>query len=158
MCMWGSPFYPYQTANPASSNPYKIYSQLYEPFKEDDDYNKLVAQFRKDLGNGVNLKMSSDKTLRNALIDICDKIEVTFFYPMVYRVDIQQIPDKRKIVENSGKIGSNEYLIRDLQETEFDILFADFEQEPNLDNDHLQLISESISNNEALAILEARSK
>lgn len=156
MCMWGSPFYPYQTANPASSNPYKIYSQLYEPFKEDDYYNKFIEQFRTDLEYGVRVKVLSNKTLRNSLIDICGKIELTFFYPMVYRVDIQQIPDKRKIVENSGRIGSNEYLIPDLQETEFDILFTEFEQEPNLDNDHLQLMSGSISSDAALAILEVR--
>lgn len=154
----GAPFYPYRAKNPVSSSPYKIYAQLYEPFKESDRFNKFVIQFRMDLKRGIQQQIKEDDILKNTLLDICDT-EMSFFYPLVYRVDIEQIAEShRKRIANSGKeVGSNEYLIRDLQETEFDILFADFKKEDNLSEVHLQLLMNAVEDNEVLEILEARS-
>jgi hypothetical protein len=44
---------------------------------------------------------------------------------MVYRVDAGHISADRQLIANSGLQGSREVLIPDLQENEFDLLFAD---------------------------------
>lgn len=65
------------------------------------------------------------------LTKICDKAEVTFFCPIVLRLDIDQIDGARRKTAGSGaSVGSHEYLIPDLRENEFDILFLDVIQDP----------------------------
>ena len=81
--------------------------------------------------NGV-LDHASRNTIDAALADslsrICDEIDVGVFYPIVYRVDRKTIGSKRFEKAGSGALGSFEYLIRDLQESEIaDILFLDYE-------------------------------
>lgn len=154
----GAPFYPYKTDNPASSNPYKIYARFYESFKDVDVFSPVITLYRQNLQLGVQSTIINNDSLQKTLIDICDKIELTFFFPIVYRIDMQKIEMNRKIVANSGTLGSNEFLIIDLQEDEFDILFADISQETSLDDTHFQLLLEFMSSEEALTILKARSE
>ena len=118
-----APFYPYRLSNPKSSNPYLIYSDLYMPWKDKDIFDKTIAQFRMNLRKGVNV-VCKDPKLKTELLNLCDKISLNFFYPIVYRVDIEGISDRIEKA-GSGLIGSEEILIRDLQEFEFDILFDD---------------------------------
>ncbi len=56
---------------------------------------------------------------------ICDKVDVAFFYPIVYRVDTSKIPASRRSTGGSAAVGSNEVKIEDLAEHEFDVLFWD---------------------------------
>ncbi|MEO1289820.1 MAG: hypothetical protein AAFV93_18825, partial [Chloroflexota bacterium] len=130
----GAPFYPYKTTNPVSSNPYRIYGALYEPFKEQDNYNAWIARLRLSLQKGVQHRIK-DKSLRNDLLDICDMIDISFFYPIVYRIDLDAIDEARLTVQNSGsEVNSNEYLIETLLESEFEILFQDYQHETSIDD------------------------
>lgn len=127
-------YYPYRLPNPRSSNPHRIYEDLYEPWMDADNFDKYISQTRLSLRNGVESKekagaiTSGDAT---RLKKICDKIEVVFFYPIVLRLDIDQIDGTRLETAGSGaSVGSHEFLIRDLHENEFDILFLDVVQDP----------------------------
>lgn len=122
-----APFYPYRQPNPKSSNPFLIYQDLYLPWKDNDIYDKSIAQFRMNIRKGVMLKEKhGDVTHDNALElkELCDKISLKFFYPIIYRVDIEKVNGKLQRA-GSAFVGSNEYLIPNLIEGEFDILFFD---------------------------------
>jgi hypothetical protein len=122
-------FYPYGQGNPKSSNPLLNYQDLYQPWKDADPFDKFIASSRINLIKGI-MRKEKDGALSAAqgaaLRDICDKISTLFFYPIVFRVDLDRIAADRRIVANSGLRGSSEYLVQDLQESEFDILFLDF--------------------------------
>lgn len=127
-------YYPYRLPNPRSSNPHRIYEDLYEPWMDADNFDKYISQTRLSLRNGVESKekagaiTSGDAT---RLKKICDKIEVAFFCPIVLRLDIDQIDGTRLETAGSGvTVGSHEFLIRDLHENEFDILFLEVAQDP----------------------------
>jgi len=154
-----NPFYPYRLPNPKSSHPFLIYQDLYLPWKDRDDFDKFIQQIRLDLNNGVVKynranpgKLSGGRVSR--LKRICKKVDIVFFYPMVYRVDINPVPTSRLVSAGSGLSGSREHLINDLQEKEFDILFHDFNGDPDFDS--LKDVSASISDTAALRTLESR--
>jgi len=123
-------FYTYRRRNPRSSNPHRIYEDIYEPWKDRDEYSKFLNQLRVNIRNGVVFKKSSgviSATLARRLARICDEIDVGVFYPLVYRVNIKSIPRARLVKAGSGETGSSEYLVQDLREHEInDILFMDY--------------------------------
>ena len=101
-----------------------------------DNFDKYISQTRLSLRNGVEAKEKSGVIMpadATRLKKICDKVEVTFFCPIVLRLDIDQIDGKRLETAGSGvTVGSHEFLIRDLHENEFDILFLEVAQDPAL--------------------------
>lgn len=129
-------FYPYRQPNPKSSNPLLSYIDLYEPWKDADPYDKFVAQHRLALKKGIaaqeKANVISGRTARR-LRRVIDKVDLKFYCPIVYRVDISAIPVNRRQVAGSGSTGSNEYLVADLAESEFDILFLDFRGDADFD-------------------------
>ncbi|HEV7378008.1 MAG TPA: hypothetical protein VGN95_25230 [Pyrinomonadaceae bacterium] len=160
-------FYPYRQSNPRSSNPYLIYQDIYEPWKEEDDHSKVINQYRINLWGAVEIKRRQgaiDDELADRLKAVCDKINLNFFYPVVCRVDISSLDLSRLKVAGSGTKGSSEYLIEDLQDMEIDnLLFLDFEA----DKDFNKIVTEEYYKykqsgnyrtdpNEALEILEGR--
>jgi hypothetical protein len=148
-------FYPYNQGNPKSSNPLLNYQDLYQPWKDADDFDKFISSSRVNLINGIKAKEKEgvvDAALGLELREICNKISVTFFYPVVLRVDIDRISPARRIVQNSGLRGSSEYTIRDLEEKEFDLLFLDFEG----DADFTRIITSVVRNGAYVDSYEAR--
>ena len=129
-------FYPYRQPNPKSSNPLLSYIDLYEPWKDSDPYDKFVVQHRIALKKGVaaqeRSKAISGRSARR-LRRVIDKVDLKFFCPIVYRVDISAIPAGRRQIAGSGSTGSNEYLVADLAESEFDVLFLDFRGDASFD-------------------------
>jgi len=120
-------FFPLRT-NPNSSNPYVIYGQPYAAWAWLDEHDKVVRQLRKDLQAGVEAHCAAgtlDSSLADRLFSICDEVSVAFFYPVVYRVALERIPPARRIIAGSGLEGSDEFLVRDMSEGEFELLFAD---------------------------------
>jgi len=153
-------FHPLRT-NPNSSNPYVLYGQLYAAWSWPDERDKLVAQIRNSLWAGVVAhagKQTLDLALARRLRPICSNTSVAFFYPVVYRVDMDRIPPARREVAGSGEEGSNEFLVRDLDETEFDLLLADNRE----DADFVRFVLDAqakptrSSTDALLATLEAR--
>jgi len=69
-------------------------------------------------------------------------------------VDIDTITSSRLIVAGSGSVGSNEYRIDTLTENEFEALFADFEIEDEIPQDFTDLYDGSLSQDDALNLLE----
>ncbi len=68
------------------------------------------------------------------LKEICDRIDIVFFYPIVCRVDIDSIDSSRRQISGSGiALGSSEELITDLHENEFDILFLDYKADASFE-------------------------
>jgi hypothetical protein len=131
-----SEYFPYGLRNPKSSNPHLIYQDIYQPWKDRDDFDRFIQQLRLDLRKGVIAKesvgaiTSADAT---RLKHVCDKVDIVFFYPIVYRVDVDKITDRSRLkVSGSGTRGSSEYLIEDLDEStgEIDeIIFLDYESD-----------------------------
>jgi hypothetical protein len=154
-------YYPYRLPNPKSSNPHLIYQDLYQPWRDRDDFDKMISQTRINVRKGVmgQEKFGAlDPSLAARLKDVCDNIDIVFFYPLVYRVDVDTIPPSRKRVAGSGLVGSHECLVPDLEEHEFDLLFLDY----SLDRDFKTLVTDeaqgisTTSSVDALTILESR--
>ena len=151
----GAPFYPHHTKNPRSSNPMRIYEDLYDPWKEKDAISGVFKQKRLNILSGVTANSRNLQSgVASRLTKICDDIDLVFFYPIVYRVDIDTITSSRLNIAGSGLVGSNEYRIDALREGEFEVLFDDFETETDIPQDFRDLYSELFSADEALSLLE----
>jgi hypothetical protein len=163
----GVEFYPYKLKNPRSSSPFMIYQDLYEPWRDADDFSKMINMYRLALWGGVEAKRKQgviDDSLADRLKHICNKLNVMFFYPVVCRVKTTAVDSSRLEIAGSGLSGSSEFLIRDLDDSEIEeLLFLDFDT----DSDFEQVVREeyktsrrtgSYSNNpdEVLTILEGR--
>ncbi len=114
--------------NPGSSNPYKLYGQLYEPWAEQDAFAHPLGEYRRRLARGVRAKEQAgvlDNITAARLRRVCESASVDLFYPVLYRVEIDRIPPSRRTLANSGLQGSREVLVEDLRESEFDLLFLD---------------------------------
>jgi len=130
-------YYPYRLPNPKSSNPHLIYQDLYQPWRDRDDYDKYMSQSRlnarksviaRELAAGIAAMDAPD------LKDICDRVDIVFLYPLVLRVDIEPIrgsDPQRLVLAGSALAGSREFLIERLREdpSEFTILFLDFQDD-----------------------------
>lgn len=134
-------YYPYRLPNPKSSNPHLIYQDLYQPWKDSDDFDKYIVQNRLNLRKGVMIQeLAGTITAGDAtdLRNVCDNIEIVFFYPIIYRLDISQPalnpPPGRLRHAGSASVGSHEYLVSDLKETEFEVIFLDFQDDPDFTN------------------------
>lgn len=154
-------FYPYKLRNPRSSSPFMIYQDLYEPWRDQDDNSKVINMYRLALWGGVEAKRKQgviDEKLADRLKHICNKLNILFFYPVVYRVDADDIDDSRLEIAGSGLKGSSEYLVQDLKDHEFEILFLDFDA----DKDFKLVVSEEYfeisenDSNDVLVTLERR--
>jgi hypothetical protein len=149
-----TPFFPYRLPNPKSSNPYEMYSDLYQPWKDHDQYDRFVNNLRISLRKGVlAAEPSIGPSLARRLKRICARIDLECFYPIVYRIDLTRIPNARRdFTSGSAAVGSQEVLVRDLVESEFDILFG---------GDHASVTLHELSRSSttvirALEILEGR--
>lgn len=119
--------------NPRSSNPHNIYGELMDAWRHRDPFNQYVRGGREALEKGVAAKVDArrvDGIVGDRLRAICANVSVELFFPVVYRVDVDQIGPDRQRVANSGLDGSLEVLIPDLTEQEFDLLFADNRVDP----------------------------
>jgi hypothetical protein len=114
--------------NPGSSNPYKLYGQLFEPWAERDGYAHFIKAYRDRLLEGVLHQQRAgtlDDVTATRLRRVCESVSIDLFYPILYRVNIDAIGLSRRVLANSGLSGSREVLVTDLRESEFDLLFAD---------------------------------
>ncbi len=114
--------------NPSSSNPYSIYGALKDAWDDDDPWNSSVLNARVGMLKGVKARRHAGVVkgwMAARLGFVCRHASVDLFYPIVYRVDAGHISADRQLIANSGLQGSREVLIPDLQENEFDLLFAD---------------------------------
>lgn len=156
-------YFPYRLPNPKSSNPHLIYQDLYQPWKDKDVHDKFVLQLRLNLRKGV-LAQETAGTINSPdaarLKDICDKVDIVFFYPILYRVDIDPISNSRLIVAGSGAaVKSSEFLITNLKQPELEVIFLDFDGDPDfkqLVNDPLNKGISSMTLMNAMHILEGR--
>ena len=154
-------YFTYGLPNPKSSDPHLIYQDLYQPWKDKDEFDKFIAGSRLNLRKGVianeraGIISSSEAT---DLKDICDTVDITFLYPLVYKVDITPIATSRRKKRNSALTGSHEVVIEDLDESEFEILFLDFDGDPHfsqLVSDELKRVK-STTAADAMTILKGR--
>ena len=124
-------FFPYRLNNPKSSNPLEIYRDLYQPWRDRDPFDNSILQRRLTLQRGVNLNEESGRISQgeaDLLRVVCDRIDIAFFYPVVVSVDLRNWRrygwSLRK--ENSAIVnGSREYLIGNVSEGEYELLFLD---------------------------------
>src|SRR5207249_6210271 len=107
-------FYPYRLTNPKSSNPYLLYRDLYEPWRDRDRHDKFIAQTRVALIGGVRaqaMKGTLTRSEARRLVRICSEVDLLFFYPIIYRIDLTGIRKRRlKATTGSAALGSSEYL------------------------------------------------
>lgn len=163
-------YYPYRRKNPRSSNPHRIYEDIYEPWKDNDEFSKIINQNRLNIKNGVlaqETKKIINWSLAGRLRKLCDEMDVRMFYPIIYRIDVEKIHPKTRLQKAGSSLsGSLEYLIEDLAETDIDeMLFSDYRRDKLLN----QLVRsefqyyrkkgvQSISSSETLSLLQERSK
>src|SRR5438309_952713 len=98
-------YYTYRRKNPRSSNPHRVYEDLYEPWVDNDEFSKVINQTRLNIRGGVLAQLNQgaiDIQLSQRLNRICDEIDVRMFYPIIYRVDVTQISKPRLIKTNSA--------------------------------------------------------
>jgi hypothetical protein len=131
-------FYPYRLPNPKSSNPLLVYQDLYQPWQDRDNYDKFVLQKRLDIRKGVALqrdKGAITADLADRLKEVCDKIEIMFFYPLVYRVNMSSVPPDILESRGSGLTGSKEYFINGLSDLlgALEVVFLDFSGDRDFD-------------------------
>jgi hypothetical protein len=106
-----------------------IYQDLYQPWRDRDDFDKFISASRLNLRKGVLARELAGllrAPVAKDLKDICDRVDIVFLYPIVYRVDLDAIPTWRRVRAGSAGAGSHEFLIEDLAESEFSIFFLDF--------------------------------
>jgi len=157
-----SEYYPYRLPNPKSSNPHLIYQDTYQPWKDRDEFDVYISKLRAKLTVGVAAQQSInviDSGTASDLDNICNKVDIVFFYPLVLQVDISVIDPARRLVKGSGAtVGSSEFLIEALDESELTILFDDFDT----DSDFKTLVVDEIlglsttSQADALRIIKSR--
>ncbi len=147
--------------NPKSSDPYLIYKDLLDPWRKRDEWDRFVDGARRSLARGVREQRKAgtlDSRTAIRLRSVCRRCRIDLFYPVVYRVDIDEIAEDRRLRQNSALLGSREVLIADLTEAEFDVLFADNHE----DADFRALVLDAVESVGvtppalALAILERR--
>ena len=89
----GAPFYPfsflpYIRKNQPSSDPLKVYGDYYQYYLSDDHNETKVQGYRNNLKKGVSAIINNaDLSIR--LIEVCRYVNMNFFFPMVYRIDIR---------------------------------------------------------------------
>jgi hypothetical protein len=146
--LWVSaPFYAPRSMDVGAS-PYRIYGEL-QSLVSSDSQGKDLRDWRDRLRKPV-VDDVKDEGLQTRLLEIVERIAIPFFVPLVYRVDIDALPLGLAIQGDSeGRLGLNHYEVRALEETQFDVLFADFEGE-----DILRLWRSDNNQLTALEILE----
>lgn len=120
--------------NPKSSNPYLIYGDLYWAWSHADRHDRFCRSLRDSLAGAVDAQRARDVVRPDVayrLMAVCSHVEMKFFYPVVYRVDMNEIEPERQQVAGSGLMGSREVLVTGLRESEFDLLFADNLADPD---------------------------
>lgn len=126
-------FFPYGLPNPKSSNPLLIYEDLYQPWKDQDDFDKFITQSRANIRKGVVINERNGSITRmdaRTMKKVCDKVDIVFLYPIVLTVNIDDLQRKGRTLSKSGSAvtrGSHEYLVEDLQQGDFEILFLDYD-------------------------------
>ncbi|SFB65674.1 hypothetical protein [Azotobacter beijerinckii] len=124
-------FYPYGKRNPKSSNPLLIYMDLYQPWKNRDKHDKFVLQHRLAVRKGILAKEKDGMVpglIAQDLRRVADRIRLEFFYPVVYRIkfDVSAAGGRGGVtVAGSGRKGSSEFLIHNLEESDYELLFND---------------------------------
>lgn len=105
-------------------------------WKDRDEYSPWIAQKRLSLRATVDIHLKNGdiadvEAIRlKELIDIAD---ISFFYPLVYLVDLSRVhPSRRQIAGSGAAAGSHEFLITDLNEHEFALMFAHFRDDHEL--------------------------
>jgi hypothetical protein len=131
---WFSPeFDTYRKPNPQSSNPHTLYHGYMSAWRDNDEFSQYVGAKRLSLCNAVEKNVDLGKLERHAANELKEGIEIadiSFFYPIVYQIDLRKISmDRIQTNVGSGAGGSHECLILDLQEEEFDLLFAHFRED-----------------------------
>jgi hypothetical protein len=133
--VWASRYFlPYRLTNPKSSNPYEMYRDLYLPSRDNDRHDPTIRQKRINLRAGVEAVVRANPSHpfhhRAAdLFQICDQIEPTFFWPVLYLVDGGATAGG--ILANSALLGSEECLVTTLHESTLMVVFPDFDREPS---------------------------
>lgn len=150
-------FYPYKKSNPASSNPLVLYQGFFHPWRDLDPHDNFILAHRIRLQKGVifyeNLRTITP-TLATELKEFCQFIDVGLIFPIVFRIDPSRIDNRRLVTDGSGVTGSQEVLIKDLQEHEFEVLFCDYD---HVDPDIERLMAGNIGDDGlALSILRSR--
>ena len=138
--VWASQyFFPYKSANPKSSNPYQIFQDLYQPSYDRDEFDSFISQKRIKLRAGIEAIVVGPTSGHASahryqdLLDICDGIDETFFWPVVYLISNSAVTSKGTAA-NSALVGSDETLIKNLAESEFTLLVPDFDRQSPVNN------------------------
>jgi len=149
-------FHTHRRPNPKSSNPYKIYQDLYEPWVDRDHFDKFITQSRANIRTGVadceqnGILSSADAS---AMKRYCDDVDIVFMCPIVVRVDYDVLVTRGRTLHSAGSAttaGSHECLVKDLQEGDYEILFLDFDA----DGDFHDIVYDAYYNGTQLSKLE----
>ena len=133
---WFAPaFDTYKRTNPRSSNPWELYRAYHAAWFDQDPFEPYVAIKRQSLSAVIERKYVSQEVhgiAKDDLKAMVDTAPLNLFYPLVYVCDRSKLGPERLEKAGSARQGSLEFLIVDLEEDEFFLLFADFKHDPAL--------------------------
>jgi len=133
---WFAPeFDTYKQTNPRSSNPWELYRAYHAAWFDQDPFEPYVAMKRQSLSAVIERKYASQQVhgiAKDELKAMVDTAPLNLFYPIVYACDCSKLGPERLQKAGSARQGSLEFLIVDLKEDEFSLLFADFKHDPAL--------------------------
>lgn len=112
---------------PPSSSPYKIYTGLKEEILGGDRHSAKIEQNRKGLLKGAGFalanNMINDEEF-NVIKSMIEQADINSFRPLLYIIHADKVKGKIKMVPPNEKAHplSEEYIIEDLKEDEFEII------------------------------------
>jgi hypothetical protein len=133
---WFAPeFDTYKRTNPRSSNPWELYRAYHAAWFDQDPFEPYVAMKRQSLSAVIERKYVSQggSWHRQGRFEGHGRYgALKPLLPLVYACDRSKLGPERLQKAGSARQGSLEFLIVDLEEDEFFLLFADFKHDPAL--------------------------
>lgn len=133
--VWCAPVYDPQKLNnydlrskiPVSSSPFKIYRNLLDDVKSNDQHSAKIEQNKIGLKKGAAIMREKgiiDDNDFTRILAIIDKADISEFTPLLYLIPAHLVSERivPVDVESSANPLSSEYQIFDLKKSEFEIV------------------------------------
>jgi hypothetical protein len=128
--LWFSPmFYTYRMPNPRTSNPLRVYEELFEMWFDRDEHSPKYKDKLLSLVNKINKRQDLgllEDSMARRLKELFSTLSPDFMFPFIVRVNDKSCPPKTRLLAGSGATaGSKEFLVVDLDDSVCELLFVD---------------------------------
>jgi hypothetical protein len=128
--VWCAPYRrpdPFAVGIPASSNPLEIYWSYHKAVKSGDGHSFYIAANRRGIAFGATARHQTgivDAKTRDRIQLIAEKAPITDFKPLLFVIPYALVKNvlKEAAVDEAARASSVEYIIENLQRSDFDVL------------------------------------